>query len=169
MAKMTLEERREQCRQASLSRSPEQRKADAKKAAAASVKSRFGEDKDLKQLEKMEKAVNGMEGGKHDQHGPEPAKVLRAAGLGEIAVAKGFRHLAEKSKSDVVRLRTYELAAKILKMIREDSQQQEGVTVIIQSIDSPQQINIQAPASPEPASYNHPQPSAPGKPIQITK
>ncbi len=167
------EERREQCRQASLSRSPEQRKADAQKAAAASVKSRFGEDRDLKQLEKLEKSANSITGVKQDAGGPDPAKVCRAIGLGEVAVLKGVKRLAEKSRSDTVRIRAYELLAKILRMIREDSQQHEGVTVVIQALDSPTQVNIgTAPAKAlpqEPGSYRHPQPLRPGEPITIIK
>ncbi len=167
------EERREQCRRASLSRSPEQRKADAQKAAAASVKSRFGEDKDLKQLEKMERAFNGMEGGKHDQHGPDPSKVFRAAGLGEVAVARIVKRLAERAKSEVVRLRACELAAKVLRMIREDSEQNEGITVIIQALEgSAQQVNLAPPGQPpqlQQGSYQHPKPAIPGQPITIVK
>jgi hypothetical protein len=165
------EERREQCRRASLSRSPEQRKADAKKAAAASVKSRFGEARDLKQLEKLEKSSNSLTGVKHDAGGPDPAKVCRAIGLGEVAVLKGVKRLAEKSRSDTVRIRAYELLAKILRMIREDSQQNEGVTVVIQALEgSPQQVNIATPAQPalpDPGGYRHP--GRGGPPITITK
>ncbi len=170
---MTTEERREQCRQASLSRSPEQRKADAQKAAAASVKSRFGEEKELKQLEILEKSANSITGVKHDAGGPDPAKVCRAIGLGEVAVLKGVKRLAEKSRSDTVRIRAYELLAKILRMVREDSQQREGITVVIQALEgSAQQVNLTPSGQPpqlQQSSYQHPQPTRPGEPVVITK
>lgn len=131
------------------------------------------EDKELKELEKLEKEVSALEGGKHVRHAPDPAKVFRLAGLGEIAVARMVRRLAERAKSEVVRLRALELAAKILRMIREDSEQNEGITVIIQALDSATQVNVGAQppglTCPEQASYRHPQPSQPGQPITITK
>jgi len=131
------------------------------------------EDKELKELEKLEKGVNALEGGKHVRHAPDPAKVFRLAGLGEIAVARMVRRLAERAKSEVVRLRALELAAKILRMIREDSEQNEGITVIIQALEgSAQQVNLTPPGQPpqiQQGSYQHPQPAKPGQPITIVK
>ncbi len=99
--------------------------------------------------------------------------MFRFVGLGEIAVARMVRRLAERAKSEVVRLRALELAAKILRMIREDSEQNEGITVIIQALEgSAQQVNLTPPgqpALPEPGSYRHPQPTRPGGPVVITK
>ncbi len=131
------------------------------------------EDKELKELEKLEKGVNALEGGKHVRHAPDPAKVFRLAGLGEIAVARMVKRLAERAKSEVVRLRALELAAKILRMVREDSEQNEGITVIIQALEgSAQQVNVTPPSQALPQQqpgYNHPKPLRPGMPIQITK
>jgi hypothetical protein len=134
---------------------------------------RTTEDNELKDLEKLEKEVNALEGAKHERHGPEPSKVFRLVGLGEIAVARIVKRLAEKSKSDVVRLRACELACKVLRMIRDDSQQHEGVTVVFEALGgSAQQINVtpprQGPPQEQPA-YNHPQPSVPGGTVQIIK
>jgi hypothetical protein len=131
------------------------------------------EDKELKELDKIENQVKAIDGQKDGRHGPDPAKVFRLVGLGEVAVARIVKKLAERSKSDVVKLRACELAAKVLRMIREDSQQHEGVTVVIQALEgSAQQINITPPsqAPPQgPATYNHPKPLRPGMPVQIIK
>ncbi|MGO9620724.1 MAG: DUF5681 domain-containing protein [Desulfobaccales bacterium] len=131
------------------------------------------EDNELKGLEKLEKGVNALEGAKHGLHAPDPAKVLRAAGLGETAVARIVKRLAERAKSEVVRLRACELAAKILRMIREDSQEREGVAIIIQGPDANVQVNagqpIQPPGPPQQQPYQHPRPTIPGQPITITK
>jgi hypothetical protein len=128
------------------------------------------EDKELIELEKLEKEVNALEGAKHGRHGPEPAKVFRLVGLGEIAIARIVKKLAERSKSDVVKLRACELAAKVLRMIREDSQALQEVNIVLEGPDARVQVNVQAPApTPEPPSYNHPTPAVPGQPITITK
>jgi hypothetical protein len=169
MAKMTPEERRRQCRQASLSRSPEQRKADAQKAAAASVKSRFGEDRDLIKLDKLESQLNAATSGKHEVTGSDPAKVFRAAGLGEHSVARMVRRLAEKAKSEVVRLRALELAAKILRMVSDAPQQQQGVAIFIEAAEPQTKVNIVAPGPASEPMGNHPKPSRPGGPVFIVK
>ncbi|MGA8571775.1 MAG: hypothetical protein ACLP7A_11525 [Desulfobaccales bacterium] len=167
------EERREQCRQASLSRPPEQRKADAKKAAAASVKSRFGEDNELKQIEKLEMAVDTMRGPGHDPCAPDPVKIFSLVGLGPVQIAKIIKKLIDKSKSDQVRIRACELVCKIHRLLAETPQQQGGITVVIQALEGPQQVNIQgqppgqAPTHPDP--FTHPDPSNPGEPLVITK
>jgi hypothetical protein len=131
------------------------------------------EDKELKELEKLENQVDSLKGAKPDRNAPEPSKVFRLVGLGEIAVARIVKRLAEKSKSDTVKIRACELAAKILRMIREDSQEREGITVIIQALEgSAQQVNLtppSQPSQPQLGSYQHPQPSKPGQPITITK
>lgn len=134
------------------------------------------EDKELKELEKLEeveKQVGEIERAGHGPHGGDPAKVFRLAGLGEVAVARIVKRLAEKSKSDTVKIRACELAAKILRMIREDSQEREGITVIIQALEgSAQQVNLtppSQPSQPQLGSYQHPQPIRPGQPIQIVK
>ena len=131
------------------------------------------EDKELKELDKIENQVKAIDGQKDGRYGPEPAKVFRLIGFGEIAVARIVKRLAEKSKSDVVKIRACELAAKILRMIREDSRQHEGVTVIIEAFKgSAQQINVtpprQGPPQEQPA-YNHPQPLKAGMPVHIIK
>lgn len=131
------------------------------------------EDKELKELEKLAGELNTLEGNKLAKHGPDPSKVFRLVGLGEIAVARIVKRLAERAKSEVVRLRACELAAKVLRMIREDSQEREGITVIIQALEgSAQQVNLTPPGQPpqlQQGSYQHPQPAKPGQPIQITK
>ena len=131
------------------------------------------EDKELKELDKLVGELNTLEGKKLDKHGPDPSKVFRLVGLGEIAVARIVKKLAERSKSDVVRLRACELAAKVLRMIREDPQQHEGVTVVIQALEgSAQQVNLTPPGQPpqlQQSSYQHPQPTRPGEPVVITR
>ncbi|MGP8051975.1 MAG: DUF5681 domain-containing protein [Desulfobaccales bacterium] len=126
-------------------------------------------------LDKLDKEVSALEGAKHGWHGPEPSKVFRLAGLGEVAVARIVKRLAEKAKSEVVRLRACELAAKVLRMIREDPQQHEGVTIVIQALEgSAQQVNVAMPGvpcqtPPQPGSYQHPTPAIPDQPITITE
>ena len=130
------------------------------------------EDKELKELDKIENQVKAIDGQKDGRHGPEPAKVFRLVGFGEIAIARIVKRLAEKSKSDVVKIRACELAAKILRMIREDSQQHEGVTVIIAAAEANTQVNVAAPGQCPPQerpAYNHLQPSVPGGTVTITR
>lgn len=127
------------------------------------------EAKELELLEKLANQVNKIEGEKIDVSGRDPANVCRAIGLSEFAVLRGVKKLADRSKSDVVRLRALELACKVLRMIREDSQQPGGITVVIQALEGPQQINIQAPAPTLPDPYHHPEPANPDEPIVITK
>lgn len=131
------------------------------------------EDKELKELEKAENQLNALEGKKDCRHGPDPAKVFRLVGLGEITVARIIKRLAQKSKSDTVKVRACELACKILRMIREDNDQREGVTVVIQAFEATAQINVTPPSNqglpPQQPTYNHPKPLKPGMPIQIVK
>jgi hypothetical protein len=128
------------------------------------------EDKELKELEKLEKGVNALEGDKHVLHAPDPAKVLQAVGLGMIKVAREVNRLIDKSKSDTVRIRSLELAAKIHRMVREDDQQVQGVSIILEGPGAAVQVNLQGPPpTNEPPDYTHPQPSTPGKPITIIK
>jgi hypothetical protein len=97
--------------------------------------------------------------------------VLRACRVGEVRVAKKIDELMEGG-SERTQLGATELAAKCLGMTQDQVHPSEGVTVIIQAIEGPQQINVvppsQAPLQEQPA-YNHPKPRKPGEPVQITK
>ena len=99
----------------------------------------------------------------------EGRRILRASGFGEVAVSRQMSHLARSSRSEVVQLRAVELAAKCLGMMETESQANQGVTVIIQALEGPQQINLQVPSPVEATTYNHPQPAKPGGTVQITK
>ncbi len=127
------------------------------------------EAKELEQLDKLENQADQINAKIHEAAGPDPGKVLRAAGLGMVKVAKELNKLVEKSKSDTVKIRTLELAAKIHKMIRDDTQQSGGITVIIQAQQGPQQINLHAPAPTCQDPYHQPEPSDPTEPLIITK
>jgi uncharacterized protein (DUF2384 family) len=96
-------------------------------------------------------------------------EILRSTGFGEVEVSRRMAHLARSSRSEVVRLRAVELAAKCLGMLEAQDQANQWVTVIIQAIDSQQQVNILPTRPAEPGVYNHPQPARPGQPITITK
>ncbi len=99
----------------------------------------------------------------------EGREIMRSIGFGEISVSRGMQTLARESKSDVVKLRSFELAAKCLGMMEAGPGAGQQVTVIIQALDSPTQVNIQGPAGPGPTNYTHPAPGLPGEPIIITK
>jgi hypothetical protein len=110
---------------------------------------------------------------KYEALGEGARKIFRDIKFGELTVAEGIKRLAQKGKSEIVRLRAHELAARALGMLEQKEQGSEGITVIIQALDGgQQQVNLTPPgqpALPDPGSYRHPQPSRPGQPITITK
>jgi hypothetical protein len=107
---------------------------------------------------------------KYESSGQGAPNVYRDHGCGEFTVVGEVKKLALSKKPSVLKFRALELAAKSLGMLEQQGQTQAGVTVIIQALDSPTQVNIQpAPAQPqEQSGYQHPKPLRPGKPIQIT-
>lgn len=87
------------------------------------------DEKSLDLLDKIEKRLE-KSGPSHDQQAPDAPKVFRSVGLGEMAVARGVKKLAKKAKSEVVRLRAYELAAKVLRMVSDAPQANVGIQVV---------------------------------------
>jgi hypothetical protein len=85
--------------------------------------------KSLDLLDKIEKQLK-KSGQNHDQQAPDAPKVFRSVGLGEVAVAKGVKKLAKKAKSEVVRLRAYELASKCLRMVSDAPQVNNGIQIV---------------------------------------
>jgi DNA-binding Lrp family transcriptional regulator len=100
-------------------------------------------------------------------------KIMRAMGYGETGILQMLIDSAENAKSEIVRLNARIVLAKCLGLQKEVIEGREGVTVIIQGIQDQGQpakpVLSAPPALPGPQPYNHPQPSAPGKPIQIYK
>ena len=101
--------------------------------------------------------------------------IFRAIGLGEVRVAMGVLELCN-SKNEKNKALGLQLASKCLGLQREVMEGGQGVTIIIQGPGS--QIQPSAPDLPAPPAlpgayrdqpYQHPQPTAPGKPITITK
>ena len=148
--------------------SPEQRKELARKAAVARWNPKTREDKQLKELDKMEKQVDERLGANNEVASPDAPKVFRRAGLSEEAIAKGVRKLAEKAKSEVVRLRAYELACKVLRMLDKEDQEMQGITIVFEAADQAgQPVSTLPPAQAEqaqPISYQ-----VTGKVLQITR
>lgn len=111
--------------------------------------------KSLDLLDKIEKRLE-KSGPSHDQHAPDAPKVFRFVGLGEMAVARGVKKLAKKAKSEVVRLRAYELAAKVLRMVSDAPQANVGIQVVFncsKETTSPEKTSITfglAPIKPGP-------------------
>jgi IS30 family transposase len=106
---------------------------------------------------------------KYEVKAEDHCTIMRAIGCGEVAVISKLWHEAQTSQSAGARIQALITLGKWLDLDKEVIQGSQGVTVIIQAQEgSAQQINI-TPEPTQPSSYNHPQPSTPGQPIQITK
>jgi hypothetical protein len=110
---------------------------------------------------------------KYEVKAEDHRTIMRAIGCGEVAVITRLWHEAQTSQSAGARVQALTTLGKWLDLDREVIQGGQGVTVIIQGYDgSAQQINVGGPAPTNPANstpYQHPTPSQPGQPIQITK
>jgi hypothetical protein len=111
---------------------------------------------------------------KYEAHEGDHRKIFRAIGLGEIRVALGILALCD-DKEKRWQAKGLELASKNLGLKKEYIEGSQGVTVIIQGPDAAVQINQGIPgqpplpheAPPDAATYRHPRPAIPGKPIKI--
>ena len=107
---------------------------------------------------------------KYEQSEGDHRKIFQAVGLGQVRVAEKIAASMDSAESEHVQFNYTSLAAKCLGLSKDVEQASAGVTVIIQAQDgSAQQINIAGQTPGEVGSYDHPQPSQPGKPIMITK
>jgi hypothetical protein len=110
---------------------------------------------------------------KYETRAEDPRNIMRAVGAGEVAVITRLWHEAQNASGAGARVQALTTLGKWLGLDKEVLQGAQGITVIIQALDSAQQINIGNAPPPGPAtpgvSYQHPQPSRPGGPITITK
>ncbi|MGD0828081.1 MAG: hypothetical protein ABSA09_08350 [Desulfobaccales bacterium] len=109
---------------------------------------------------------------KYEARTEDHRNIMRTIGAGEVAIITRLWHEAQTAASAGARVQALTTLGKWIGLDKEDIQGNQGVTVIIQALDSAQQVNIQAPGPPtSPAipSYNHPRPARPGEPITITK
>jgi len=110
---------------------------------------------------------------KYEQQAGDHRKIMRAMGYGETRILQMLIDSAENATSEIVRLNARIALAKCLGLQKEVIGGMQAVTVIIQGSGEQGQpskpILSAPPALPGPTPYQHPQASAPGKPIQITK
>ena len=112
---------------------------------------------------------------KYEAKAGDHRNIFRAIGLGEVRVAMGILELCN-SKNEKNKALGLQLASKCLGLQREVMEGGQGVTVIIQGPDSQIWPSTLAPPTPpalpgthQEQQYRHPGPSAPGKPITITR
>ena len=111
---------------------------------------------------------------KYEAHEADHRKIFRAIGLGEVRVALGILALCDAPERRW-QAKGLELASKNLGLQKEYIEGSQGVTVIIQGPDAAVQINQGLPWQPpiphqapsDAATYRHPRPVIPGKPIKI--
>ena len=110
---------------------------------------------------------------RYEAQAEDRRQIMRALGVGEVAVVKRLWHEAQTAASAGARVQALTTLGKWLGLDTEAIQGAQGITVIIQALEGgAQQINLQPPgqpALPEPGGYRHPQPARPGQPITITK
>ena len=110
---------------------------------------------------------------RYEAQAEDRRNIMRALSIGEIAVIRQLWHEAQNAASAGARVQALIALGKWLGMDQEALQGAQGITVVIQALDSPTQVNIgqppETPALPDPGGYRHPQPGRPGGPITITK
>jgi hypothetical protein len=110
---------------------------------------------------------------RYEAQAEDRRQIMRALGYGETWVIQQLAHEAKTAPSSGARVQALIALGKWLGMDQEALQGAGGITVIIQALDSPTQVNIGqppgAPALPDPGGYRHPQPGRPGGPVTITK
>jgi hypothetical protein len=110
---------------------------------------------------------------KYEAKAGDHRNIMRAIGCGEVAVISKMWEEAQTTQSAVARVQALTTLGKWLGLAKEVVEGGQGVTIIIQGPDSQDQsdrpVLSALPALPEPRPYNHPQPSAPGKPVQILR
>ena len=68
---------------------------------------------------------------RYEEAAPDPAKVFREVGLGEVAVARKVKDLMEKGESQKTQLAAAELAAKCLRITKDPGDNRQGINIII--------------------------------------
>ena len=103
---------------------------------------------------------------KYEAQTEDKRKIFREIGFGEARIAKGIMELAQKAKSEMVRLNAHQLAAKCLRLCDEPQASHQGVNIIINCGTEPSG-GPGAPARPVNVSIQGE--ALPAKPLQITK
>ena len=73
---------------------------------------------------------------RYEEAAPDPAKVFREVGLGEVAVARKVKDLMEKGESQKTQLAAAELAAKCLRITQDPGDNRQGINIIINTAGS---------------------------------
>jgi len=96
--------------------------------------------------------------------------IARALGAGEVTILQGLLNLAQKGKSELVRLNAWSHLAKILGMTKEQIEQGGGITILFEAPSGPGPTlpaALALPAEGEQAPQSAP--TYPGRVLQITR
>lgn len=108
---------------------------------------------------------------KYEQQADDARKIFQEIGFGQVKIAQGIKNLAEKAKSEMVRLNALALAAKCCRMTSEPEGSYQGINIIIHTGPAPGEPG--QPGQPPPARVviqGGPSSSAaPTKPLQIVR
>ena len=106
---------------------------------------------------------------KYETQAPDHRNIFRAMGAGEVAVVEGLLNLAQKGKSEAVRLNAWSMIAKCIGLTKDQVESAGGITIIFEAADKP----ALAPGAPPALPGGEPRPAAglpgPLKPLQITR
>lgn len=80
---------------------------------------------------------------KYESQADDHRKIFRELGAGETAVIQGLLNLAQKAKSEMVRLNAWTMIAKCLGLTKEAVEQMQGIQIVIKGGDG-QAIQVQA-------------------------
>jgi len=103
---------------------------------------------------------------KYERLAGDARQVFRDIGFGELSIAKGIKALAQTGKSEVVKLRAHELAAKCTKMTQEQIQINQGIQIVITC--SQEETPIPQPGQYRPATIYLEQQAKKTKPPETT-
>jgi hypothetical protein len=107
---------------------------------------------------------------KYEQQADDTRKIFQEIGFGQVKIAQGIKNLAEKAKSEMVRLNALALAAKCCRMTSEPEGSFQGVNIIINTGPAPGEPG--QPGQPPPRIVIPGEPinsTVPRKPLQITR
>jgi len=107
---------------------------------------------------------------KYEQQGSDTRKIFQEIGFGQVKIAQGIKNLAEKAKSEMVRLNALALAAKCCRMTSEPESSHTGISITINTGPSPGEPGH--PGQPPPRVLIPGEPissTVPRKPLQITR
>jgi hypothetical protein len=106
---------------------------------------------------------------KYETQAPDHRNIFRAMGAGEVAVVEGLLNLAQKGKSEAVRLNAWSMIAKCIGLTKDQVESAGGITIIFEAADKP----ALAPGAPPALPGGEPRPAAglpgPLRPLQINR